>query len=107
MISMAITYPLVTVSTRQQVDKSTKSQLAVTKLIYESEGIAGFYSGIGSAMFGIAITQAVYYYWYELAKAKLQSNAQNLSILQNMLAGAIAGAATSIITNPIWVLNVD
>ena len=60
-------------------------------------------------MFGIAITQGVYYYWYEFVKARFEQQATSkraISTLESILAGAIAGAATTISTNPIWVVNV-
>jgi solute carrier family 25 (peroxisomal adenine nucleotide transporter), member 17 len=80
--------------------------------IYTNEGISGLYSGLSSAVFGIAVTNGVYYYWYETVKTRLMGpgittngKPRSLSTLQSMLAGAIAGAATTIITNPIWVIN--
>ncbi|KAI8917956.1 mitochondrial carrier domain-containing protein [Entophlyctis helioformis] len=108
MVSMALTYPLVTISTRSQVSKTARvSQRQALLKILKEEGVAGLYSGISSAMFGIALTQYVYYYWYEFVKSALEkaSSARNLSITQNMITGAIAGAATATITNPIWVIN--
>ncbi|KAI9329741.1 mitochondrial carrier domain-containing protein [Obelidium mucronatum] len=126
MASMALTYPLVTVSTRAQVNKAptspsraatptkpspvstfTAQKDAFLKIIRE-EGFGGLYSGIESAMFGIAVTQGVYYYWYEYVKAAFeaaQETERSISIFESMAAGAIAGAATSITTNPIWVVN--
>lgn len=62
-----------------------------------------------SALFGIAITQAIYYYWYELVKAGFEAKlaaGEALSIVESMVTGAIAGSITSICTNPIWVINV-
>ncbi|KAH6566040.1 hypothetical protein BASA50_005238 [Batrachochytrium salamandrivorans] len=109
MISMALTYPLIMVSTRSQVSKTARvcQHEAFAKIIKE-EGIRGLYSGIKSAMFGIAVTQYIYYYWYELVKAKLEGfggSQHTLTIAENMLTGALAGAATATITNPIWVIN--
>ncbi|KAJ3268977.1 hypothetical protein HDV01_001965 [Terramyces sp. JEL0728] len=107
MLSMALTYPLITVSTRSQVDsKDTKtSQLQAAKRILKEEGVQGLYAGLKSAMFGIAVTQAIYYYWYELVKAGFEANlaaGEAISIAENMITGAIAGSITSIVTNPIW-----
>ena len=54
------------------------------------------------------MTNAVYYYWYEYVKLVLEGPSlpkRVLSVGENMLTGAIAGAFTSIITNPIWVIN--
>jgi solute carrier family 25 (peroxisomal adenine nucleotide transporter), member 17 len=59
-------------------------------------------------LFGIAITQAVYYYFYELTKAGLEARlaaGKALSIFENMMTGAVAGSITSVVTNPIWVIN--
>lgn len=91
---MALTYPLVTVSTRSQVNKkSGVSQMQALRDILRIEGVSGLYSGIESAMFGIAVTQAVYYYFYELVKEKLTeaSASKTLTIAENMLMGAAAG----------------
>ena len=61
-------------------------------------------------MFGIAVTQGVYYYYYEFVKAAFEKAAgvdRAISTIESMAAGAVAGAATSVITNPIWVVNVS
>ncbi|KAJ3220600.1 hypothetical protein HK099_004153 [Clydaea vesicula] len=114
MLSMALTYPLITVSTRNQVqrqnnevdERAYKGQLDAFKRILKEEGIPGLYSGLNSALFGIAITQGVYYYWYEKVKAIYEGKDKRaMSTLESMTSGAIAGVATSIFTNPIWVVN--
>lgn len=114
MVSMALTYPLVTVSTRAQVTaKKAQAQASSSKQtgssalmdIVKEEGIGGLYSGIESALFGIGVTNGVYYYWYELVKAFLDPTSRGMSTAESMTAGAIAGSATTLITNPIWVLN--
>eukprot|EP00842_Homolaphlyctis_polyrhiza_P006474 jgi/Hompol1/6828/HPOL_000296-RA len=107
---MALTYPLVTISTRCQVAKNGRtSQRDALVNILKEEGIGGLYSGIESAMFGIAVTQYVYYYWYEMIKAMFEAHSKNsrhvLTITENMITGAVAGAATATLTNPIWVIN--
>jgi solute carrier family 25 (peroxisomal adenine nucleotide transporter), member 17 len=80
--------------------------------IIAREGISGLYSGINSALFGISVTNFVYYYWYEWSKAFFEKSAaaagrasRKLTTAESMLAGAIAGSATVLITNPIWVVN--
>ena len=43
--SMALTYPLITMSTRSQVSKTERvSQLATAKKIITEEGVGGLYS---------------------------------------------------------------
>lgn len=107
-------YPLITLSTRAQVESKkadSKFSDAVQKIIAR-EGVAGLYSGINSALFGISVTNFVYYYWYEWtrsffenAAAKAGRASKKLTTVESMIAGAIAGSATVIMTNPIWVVN--
>ncbi|KAG8526293.1 uncharacterized protein KY384_000286 [Bacidia gigantensis] len=135
-LSMTLTYPLITLSTRAQVEsrrisqsttslsastsdstleskrKKTTSALAAARHILRREGVSGLYSGLDSALFGISVTNFVYYYWYEWTRAFFERAAlkagrvrKGLTAVESMLAGAIAGSATVLITNPIWVVN--
>lgn len=112
-VSTCFTYPLITISSRLQVQKDDKSGDAYKNTwdgiqkILQKEGFSGLFSGIHSALFGIAVTNGVYYYWYEMARDLFlkTSNRKMMSTLESMLAGAVAGAATVVITNPIWVIN--
>ncbi|KAG2164031.1 hypothetical protein JADG_003770 [Aureobasidium aubasidani] len=115
LISMALTYPLITLSTRAQVEskKADTNVLQAAQKIIAREGVRGLYAGLESALFGISVTNFVYYYWYEwtraafikAAKAANRPNATKLSTVESMLAGALAGSATVLLTNPIWVVN--
>ncbi|KAK1761251.1 peroxisomal membrane protein PMP47B [Echria macrotheca] len=113
-LSMALTYPLITLSTRAQVEsrRAETAFLAAVKKIVAREGVAGLYSGLSSALFGISVTNFVYYYWYEWTRAFFEAAAvragrasKKLTTVESMMAGAIAGSATVILTNPIWVIN--
>lgn len=114
LLTLSGRYPLITLSTRAQVEsKKAESKFsdAVQKIIAR-EGVAGLYSGINSALFGISVTNFVYYYWYEWTRAFFESAAakagratKKLTTIESMIAGAIAGSATVIMTNPIWVVN--
>lgn len=80
--------------------------------IIAREGVSGLYSGMSSALFGISVTNFVYYYWYEWTRAFFEAAAvragrasKKLTTVESMIAGAIAGSATVILTNPIWVVN--
>jgi solute carrier family 25 (peroxisomal adenine nucleotide transporter), member 17 len=107
-------YPLITLSTRAQVE-STRADtgfLKAVKAIIAREGVTGLYAGLDSAVFGISVTNFVYYYWYEWTRAFFEAAAtksgrasKKLTTIESMIAGAIAGSATVIITNPIWVIN--
>ncbi|KAI9201967.1 mitochondrial carrier domain-containing protein [Polychytrium aggregatum] len=110
---MILTYPLTTVSMRAAVKKEgTKSgvsgQLEAAIRIIKEEGIQGLYPGVQSAIFGIAFTQYIYYYWYEFVKATLEKAAgegRGLTVTENLMGSAVAGAVTAVLTNPIWVVN--
>ncbi|CRK23241.1 hypothetical protein BN1723_002997 [Verticillium longisporum] len=115
LLSMALTYPLITLSTRAQVEsKRAESRfIDAVQNIIAREGVSGLYSGLNSALFGISVTNFVYYYWYEWTRAFFEKAAASrpgrvagkLTTIESMLAGALAGSATVIITNPIWVVN--
>lgn len=78
------------------------------KLILEKEGLSGLYTGLQSALFGIGVTNGVYYYFYEAVKElleKARTKAGPLTTGESMLAGLLAGSATVFATNPIWVVN--
>lgn len=107
-------YPLITLSTRAQVEskRAQSSTLNAARLIIKREGIAGLYAGLESALFGISVTNFVYYYWYEWTRSGFEKAAlkagrasAKLTTIESMIAGAIAGSATVLITNPIWVIN--
>lgn len=133
-LSMIVTYPLVTLSTLAQTTKkkkeqqeqqdpksvgNKKSQLAVpnstieaTKKIINEKGVLGLYSGLESALYGITLTNFIYYYFYELtSNVFLRANAltarkgKGLSTIQSIITGAIAGAITCVGSNPFWVAN--
>lgn len=111
---MVLTYPLITLSTRSQVEsKRARSSVpdAIRRII-QREGISGLYAGLDTAVFGISVTNFVYYYWYEWSRAAFEGAATRsgrsrtkLTTLEAIAAGAFAGSATVLITNPIWVVN--
>ncbi|KAJ1927009.1 hypothetical protein IWQ60_003305 [Tieghemiomyces parasiticus] len=113
-VSMLLTYPLITVSSRLQVERKKEtsargqqSSAAAIRDIVEAEGVRGLFSGVESAVFGNAVTNGVYYFFFESIKTYLQhrSARKSMSTAESMLAGAIAGAAVVLTTNPIWVVN--
>ncbi|ORX45084.1 mitochondrial carrier [Hesseltinella vesiculosa] len=113
-VSMALTYPLVSISSRLQVqrngDGKEQYQNAADAFfkILAKEGPKGLYAGLSSGIFGIAITNGVYYYCYEAVKAvfeKAKKSGTPMSTSESMLAGAIAGSAVVFATHPIWTVN--
>jgi hypothetical protein len=58
-LSMAVTYPLVNLSTRAQVEtkkQGNESTLGAVRRIIQAEGIAGLFDGLESSIVGIAVT---------------------------------------------------
>ncbi|KAL3418684.1 peroxisomal membrane protein Pmp47b [Phlyctema vagabunda] len=113
-LSMALTYPLITLSTRAQVEskRADSGFLDAVRRIIAREGVTGLYAGLDSALFGISVTNFVYYYWYEWTRSGFEKAAikagrasKNLTTIESMIAGALAGSATVLLTNPIWVVN--
>ncbi|KAI8333203.1 mitochondrial carrier domain-containing protein [Choanephora cucurbitarum] len=113
-VSMALTYPLVSVSSRLQVQKNDtgkdayKNTMDAFVKILAKEGPRGLYSGLSSGIFGIAVTNGVYYYCYEAVKSifeKTKGKGKPMSTAESMLAGALAGSAVVLATHPIWTVN--
>lgn len=114
LLAMTLTYPLITLSTRAQVEskRADTSTIAAVRHIINREGISGLYAGLDSALFGISVTNFVYYYWYEWTRSFFEKAAvkagrasKKLTTVESMMAGALAGSATVLTTNPIWVVN--
>ncbi|KAJ9121134.1 hypothetical protein QFC24_004807 [Naganishia onofrii] len=116
MIAMSLTYPLNVISQRAAVqskqEKTTLVQAAMK--IVQKEGLGGLYSGLNSSLFGIAITNTIFYLFLEESKrmllkaksAKATTDVKlTISTLEMMLSSTIAGAATTIATNPIWLIQ--
>ncbi|CAD6575739.1 MAG: hypothetical protein CYPHOPRED_005784 [Cyphobasidiales sp. Tagirdzhanova-0007] len=115
MVAMTITYPLISISTRAQVQgkSADESILTTVRRIVKSEGISGLYSGIDSSLMAIGVTNYLYYLAFEecraiilRGKAKVAGkNAHTLNTIESIFASCIAGCATSLVSNPIWVVN--
>ncbi|MBW0552986.1 hypothetical protein O181_092701 [Austropuccinia psidii MF-1] len=111
--AMAITYPLISISTRAQVEARRhpgESSFEAAMHLIQREGFRSLYDGLGSSLIGIAVTNGIYYLFFEESRAILllrssQHLKRSLSTLESMLAGAVAGTMTAILTNPIWVVN--
>lgn len=111
-IAMSATYPLIFISTRAAVEtkKEDKSAVQAVLGIIQREGLLGLYAGLSSSLLGIAVTNGVYYYFYERTRETLLAtpgrSSKALSTLESIFSGFIAGTATTVISNPIWVIQV-
>ncbi|PWN33529.1 mitochondrial carrier [Meira miltonrushii] len=125
-LAMTATYPIMTISTRAAVETRKdpeKSLIEAAGRIVQEEGVSGLYSGLNSSLIGVGVSNFVYYFFFEkcrdviltsknrLAAANAATEGAKiaaggaLTTLESMLAGAIAGSATTCISNPIWVIN--
>ena len=79
-------YPLITLSTRAQVEskKAQSSTLDAARRIVQREGITGLYAGLDSALFGISVTNFVYYYCSLSHCVYLRAGAHAHRLLQGM-----------------------
>ncbi|XP_054804017.1 nicotinamide adenine dinucleotide transporter 1, chloroplastic isoform X2 [Prosopis cineraria] len=75
--------------------------------IFHKEGFRGMYRGLAPTVLALLPNWAVYFTIYEQFKSLLCSNDEHhhLPIGANMLAASGAGAATTIATNPLWVVK--
>ncbi|KAF9222026.1 mitochondrial carrier [Gyrodon lividus] len=109
-LAMLATYPLIVLSTRAAVETKNNDK-TVTQVVLdtvEREGVRGLYSGLSSSLIGVAVANGVYYYFYERSRSIIlnsRTGSKALSTLESMLTGLIAGSATTIISNPIWVVQ--
>ncbi|KAJ7047392.1 mitochondrial carrier domain-containing protein [Mycena alexandri] len=105
-VAMTCTYPLIFLSTRAAVETKNESKTVYQAVldIIKREGPLGLYSGLSSSLLGIAVTNGVYYYFYERSRGIVQKG-KALSTPESILIGIIAGSATTIISNPIWVVQ--
>ncbi|OEL24528.1 Nicotinamide adenine dinucleotide transporter 1, chloroplastic [Dichanthelium oligosanthes] len=75
--------------------------------ITQREGFRGMYRGLSPTVLALLPNWAVYFTVYEQLKSLLSSKdgSHQLSLGANVVAASCAGAATSIVTNPLWVVK--
>jgi adenine nucleotide transporter 17 len=138
-VSQVLTYPLLAVNTRQQTDRQAKAEnvgqhveAAVSSSeaypartvqtgtiqemfkVIKAEGWGGLYRGFMPSLLGTAISQGVYYYFYQLLRNEAEARAQkskkrgnadaSVGMLTSLVIAALAGCANVLLTNPIWVI---
>lgn len=115
-IAATFVCPLDVIKTRLQVhglpklgNVNVRGSLIVGSLeqIFQKEGLRGMYRGLSPTVLALLPNWAVYFTIYEQLKSFLGSDdgSHQLSIGANMLAASGAGAATTIATNPLWVVK--
>ncbi|KAK3189304.1 hypothetical protein Dsin_028865 [Dipteronia sinensis] len=116
-IAATFVCPLDVIKTRLQVhglpegaQSCRTGSIIVTSLqnIVKNEGLKGLYRGLSPTILALLPNWAVYFTVYERLKDLLHSHghgSNQLTVGENMLAAAGAGVATSITTNPLWVVK--
>ncbi|KAJ2078737.1 hypothetical protein H4R24_004266 [Coemansia sp. RSA 988] len=119
-VSSVVTCPLDVVKTRLQyqgvlVEKYQKSgykpykgTICTLQRIVAEEGPRGLYRGLAPMMMGYLPTWGIYFAAYESLKRELSAANAWLSVgptAVHVMSAIGAGASTSLLTNPIWVLK--
>lgn len=110
LIAMIVAYPLDNLRTRLQVSKRESSLGVFSALddLLKKEGWKGLYAGLRSALIGVGVSWAVYYYFYAFFRAYCQRKmGKNItkSTVANLAIAFAAGSLSAVATNPIWVVN--
>ncbi|KAL3455625.1 mitochondrial carrier domain-containing protein [Aspergillus heterothallicus] len=107
-------HPLDLIKTRLQVDRTEGSRVGgsvrVIRQIFHTEGgLAAFYRGLTPNIIGNSSSWALYFLLYGDIKGAIahrkQESAKQLTSSDYFISSGAAGALTSILTNPIWVIK--
>lgn len=75
----------------------------------EKDGLMSFYKGLASALVGTVASFGSYFFCYRLLKNIVLHNFKmtesQLSSKHIMLITALAGTASSVFSNPVWLMN--
>ncbi|PIN24164.1 Mitochondrial FAD carrier protein [Handroanthus impetiginosus] len=115
-IAATFVCPLDVIKTRFQVhglqqltNSNIKGSVILSSLeqIFQKEGFRGLYRGLAPTVLALLPNWAVYFTVYDQLKRFLGADDVNhqLPIGANMMAACGAGAATSVVTNPLWVVK--
>ncbi|KAI9163074.1 Mitochondrial nicotinamide adenine dinucleotide transporter 1 [Paramyrothecium foliicola] len=78
--------------------------VGTAKVIWREEGIRGMYRGLGPIVLGYLPTWAVWFTVYNESKGWLAPMTENPHVI-NFWSSIIAGASSTVVTNPIWVIK--
>ena len=102
-VGIGVAYPLDTLKTKQQASATTDNlnPIQLTRKIYRTEGVAGFYGGVSSTMMGQAIIKGVLFFCSGFLRNAFARTALGAGFTAICLAAAISGAVTSFIMSPV------
>lgn len=92
---------------QSKLKKNYKNISNAFSTIVRDEGFKGLYKGVAPNCLGAGTAWGLYFLFYNSAKKHMMESSQTSSLgpLAHMAAGACAGALTTAITNPIWVVK--
>ncbi|KAF5093762.1 hypothetical protein D0Z00_003876 [Geotrichum galactomycetum] len=73
--------------------------------IFKEEGVRGLYRGVVPITVGYLPTWAIYFVVYGEVKERTSLHLGHNSFLSNVISAITAGAVSTIVTNPIWVIK--
>ncbi|ORX88572.1 mitochondrial carrier [Basidiobolus meristosporus CBS 931.73] len=117
-VTSILTCPLDVVKTRLQNQghlineaapghKNYKGTAGTLTRIWAEEGIRGLYRGLGPTIYGYLPTWAIYFSVYDYLKLAVadKSKRSHDDVVVHIFSAMGAGAASSIMTNPLWVIK--
>ncbi|KUI72891.1 Mitochondrial nicotinamide adenine dinucleotide transporter 1 [Cytospora mali] len=81
-----------------------KGLVGTATVIWKNEGLRGMYRGLGPIILGYLPTWAVWFTVYNKSKTVI-SQYQSNTFAVNFWSSVVAGASSTIVTNPIWVIK--
>ncbi|RDA94240.1 hypothetical protein CP533_0564 [Ophiocordyceps camponoti-saundersi (nom. inval.)] len=78
--------------------------VGTAKVIWRQEGVRGMYRGLGPIILGYLPTWAVWFTIYNKSKIWMARHSENKHMV-SFCSSIIAGASSTIVTNPIWVIK--
>eukprot|EP00823_Brevimastigomonas_motovehiculus_P008372 TRINITY_DN7662_c0_g1_i1.p1 TRINITY_DN7662_c0_g1~~TRINITY_DN7662_c0_g1_i1.p1 ORF type:complete len:324 (+),score=42.65 TRINITY_DN7662_c0_g1_i1:82-1053(+) len=112
--SKTMVQPFDLIKTRMQVNSGLyKGVVDAFRQIIKAEGLKGLYTGLAPNLLGSGAAWGVNFYIYNLAKQSWRKyilhtspdSKEHLGPLPHLLCAACGGVATSLATNPIWLIK--
>ncbi|KAI2640263.1 mitochondrial carrier domain-containing protein [Xylaria nigripes] len=79
--------------------------VGTARVIWKEEGVRGLYRGLGPIVLGYLPTWAVWFTVYNNSKKYMADSHVRNQFAINFCSSIIAGASSTIVTNPIWVIK--
>ncbi|KAI1826016.1 mitochondrial carrier domain-containing protein [Xylaria intraflava] len=79
--------------------------VGTTRTIWKEEGLRGLYRGLGPIILGYLPTWAVWFTVYNKNKKYMADHHVKSEVTINFCSSVIAGASSTLVTNPIWVIK--